>query len=118
MVDSQKQSLRDTCMRVTATAFSRRAMLGACGLAIACMPWLWCAERLGWSQRPIHLLQTYLAIPVAFLAGVVFLWFGRSESEGRGWRPFAWVVVVASGLWVAFLDYVLWFADLSWMNQK
>ena len=73
-------------MRVTATTFSRRAMLGSVGLVFVCMPWLWCAERLGWSQRPIHLLQTFLAIPVAFLAGVVFLWFGRSESEGRGWR--------------------------------
>jgi len=72
-------------------------MLGGVGLVFVCVPWLWCAERLGWSQRPIHLMQTFLAVPVAFIA---------------------WVVVVASGLWLAFLAYVLFGADYSWMNQK
>jgi hypothetical protein len=39
-------------------------------------------------------------------------------TDDRGWRPFAWVVVVASGLWLVFLAYVLFGADFSWMDQK
>lgn len=87
-------------------------------MVFACMPWLWCAERFGWSQRPIHLVQTFLAVPVALVAGALFLWSGRSAEEGRGWRPFAWVVVVASALWVAFLAYVLFGWDSSSLNQN
>ena len=105
-------------MESALTKLCRRLMLGGVGLAFACAPWLWCAERWGWNQRPIHLAQTFVAVPVAFVAGALFLWFGRSSEEGRAWRPFAWVVVVASGLWLAFLAYVLWCADFSWMNQK
>ncbi len=82
------------------------------------MPWLWYAERWGWNQRPIHLIQTFVAVPVAFVAGALFLWFGRAAEEGRGWRSFAWVVVVTSGLWLACLAYVLWCVDFSWMNQN
>jgi hypothetical protein len=52
------------------------------------------------------------------VAGALFLWLGRSAEEGRAWRPFAWVVLVASGLWLALLAYVLLFVDFSWMNQK
>ena len=105
-------------MESALTKLCRRLMLGAVGLVFVCMPWLWCAERLGWSQRPIHLLQTFLAVPVAFIAGALFLWLGRSAPADRGWRPFAWVVVVASGLWVAFLAYVLFGADFRWMDQR
>lgn len=95
----------------------RRVMLGAASLVLACMPLVWLAERSGWSQRPIHLAQTFVAVPLAFLSGALFLGFGRSAEEGRAWRPLAWVIVVASGLWLAFLAYVLWFADFSWMDQ-
>jgi hypothetical protein len=70
------------------------------------------------NERLVHLVQTFVAMPVAFVAGALFLWFGRASEEGRGWRSFAWVVVVTSGLWLAFLAYVLLFADFSWMNQK
>jgi len=119
MVDSQKQNLLDTSMRVIATAaFSRRAMLGASGLVIACMPWLWLAERFGWSQRPIHLVQTFLAVPIAGVESALFLWASRSEAGSRGLRAWAWVVFVTAFLWVAFVAYVLWFADFSWMNQR
>jgi hypothetical protein len=93
-------------------------MLGAVGLGFACVPWLMWVERFGGNERLIHLLQTFVAMPVAFVAGALFLWFGRSSEDGRAWRPFAWVVVVASGLWLAFLAYVLWCADFSWMDQK
>jgi len=105
-------------MESAMTKLCRRLMLGGVGLVFVCVPWLWCAERLGWSQRPIHLMQTFLAVPVAFIAGTLFLWLGRSVTDDRGWRPFAWVVVVASGLWVAFLAYVLFGADFSWMDQR
>ena len=100
------------------TDCSRQIFLASSAIGVACVPWLWCAERWGWNQRPIHLTQTFVAVPVAFVAGALFLWFGRSSEEGRMWRPFAWVVVVASGLWLAFLAYVLWCVDFSWMNQN
>ena len=29
-----------------------------------------------------------------------------------------WLVFILSALTLAFLTYVLWFADFSWMNQK
>ncbi len=104
-------------MGTTKTDLSLNVMLGAVGLGLACVPWLMWVERFGGNQRWIHLLQTFVAMPVAFVAGALFLWFGRSAEDGRAWRPFAWVVVVTSGLWLAFLAYVLWCADFSWMNQ-
>ena len=105
-------------MESAMTKLCRRLMLGAVGLGFACVPWLMWVERFGGNERLVHLVQTFVAMPVAFVAGALFLWFGRASEEGRGWRSFAWVVVVTSGLWLAFLAYVLLFADFSWMNQK
>jgi hypothetical protein len=100
------------------TKVCRRIMLGAVGVGLACVPWLMVVERTGGDQHPVHLLQTFLAVPVAFFTGVVYLWSGRKTTEGAAWRPFAWVIVVASGLWLAFLAYVLFGADFSWMDQQ
>jgi cytochrome bd-type quinol oxidase subunit 2 len=105
-------------MSTRVVALYRKAFLLAVGVVIACMPWLWLAERFGWSQRPIHWVQTFLAVPIAGVASVLFLWASRSEAGSRGLRAWAWVVFVTAFLWVAFVAYVLWFADFSWMNQR
>ena len=105
-------------MESVLTKVCRRIMLGAVGAGLACVPWLMVVERTGGDQRPVHLLQTFFAVPVAFFTGAVYLWSGRQTTEGAAWRPFAWVVVVASGLWLAFLAYVLFGADFSWMDQQ
>jgi len=97
--------------------YYRWVFLAASGLVIACMPWLWLAERFGWSQRPIHWVQTFLAVPIAGVASALFLWASRGEPGSRGLRAWPSVVFVTAFLWVALLAYVLWFVDFSWMNQ-
>jgi hypothetical protein len=98
--------------------YYRWVFLAAMGVVIACIPWLWLAERFGWSQRPIHLTQTFLAVPAVWLASVGFLWFGREEPGSRALRVFAWFAWFAATLWLAFLAYVLFFVDFSWMDQR
>lgn len=105
-------------MSTRVVALYRKAFLSAVGVVIACIPWLWLAERFGWDQRPIHLTQTFLAVPAVWLASVGFLWFGREEPGSRALRAFAWFAWFAATLWLTFLAYVLWFADFSWMNQQ
>jgi hypothetical protein len=105
-------------MSTRVVAFYRKAFLAAVGVVIACIPWLWLAERSGWSQRPIHFIQTFLAVPAVWLASVGFLWFGRVEPGSRGLRVFAWFAWFIATLWLAFLAYVLFFVDFSWMDQR
>jgi hypothetical protein len=76
------------------------------------------AERYAWSQRPIHLIQTFLAVPTVWLASAGFLWFGRAEPGSRALRVFAWFAWSIATLWLAFLAYVLFFVDFSWMDQR
>ncbi len=97
---------------------ARRIFLGAAAVVVACMPLVILAEKLGWNQRPIHLAQSFIAVPVACLASGLYLW-GRRGQPGEGaMRALAWLVFVVTLLWVALLAYVLWFADYSWMDQK
>jgi hypothetical protein len=108
-------------MSTRVVALYRKAFLLAVGVVIACIPWLWLAERYAWSQRPIHWVQTFLAVPAVWVASAGFLWFGRTEPgarPARALRVFAWFVWFIATLWLAFLAYVLWFADFSWMNQR
>ena len=100
------------------TDAARRIFLGAAAVVVACMPLVILAEKLGWNQRPIHLAQSFIAVPVACLASGLYLW-GRRGQPGEGaLRALAWLVFVVTLLWVALLAYVLWFADYSWMDQK
>ena len=105
-------------MSTRVVALYRKAFLLAVGVVIACIPWLWLAERYAWSQRPIHLIQTFLAVPTVWLASAGFLWFGRAEPGSRGLRVFAWFAWFIATLWVGFLAYVLFFVDFSWMDQR
>ncbi len=97
---------------------ARPIFLGAAAVVVACMPLVILAEKFGWNQRPIHLAQSCIAVPIACLASGLYLW-GRRGQPGEGaLRALAWLVFVVTLLWVALLAYVLWFADYSWMDQK
>ncbi len=100
------------------TDAARRIFLGAAAVVVACMPLVILAEKLGWDQRPIHLAQSFIAVPVACLASGLYLWSRRGQSGEGAVRALAWLVFVVTCMWVALLAYVLWFADYSWMNQK
>lgn len=105
-------------MSTRVVALYRKAFLLAVAVVIACIPWLWLAERYAWSQRPIHFIQTFLAVPAVWLASAGFLWFGRAEPGSRSLRVFAWFAWFIATLWLAFLAYVLFGADFSWMDQR
>ena len=75
-------ALQGLWMESAMTKLCRRVMLGALGLSFACVPWLWCAERWGWNQRPIHLTQTFVAVPVASIDTVSIL---RAMAWGLPW---------------------------------
>jgi hypothetical protein len=92
--------------------------LAAAALVVLCMPLVTLAERLGWNQRPIHLVQSFVAVPAACLASGLYLWARRGQSGEGAMRALAWLVFVGASLWLALIAYVLWFADFSWMNQK
>lgn len=97
---------------------SRSCILAAASAVLACIPFLWLAERIGWNQRPIRLMQNFLLVPVACIASAAYLFSGQAETRTRGMRTFACVVCFGSALWLAFLVYVRFFADFSWMDQR
>jgi len=100
------------------TAYSRRIYLAASAVVVACMPLVTLAEKQGWNQRPLHLVQSFIAVPVACVASGLYLWSRRRQPGEGALRALAWLVFVVTLLWVALLAYLIWFADYSWMNQK
>ena len=100
------------------TACSRQTYLVASAVVVGCMPLVTLAEKLGWNQRPLHLLQSFIAVPVACVASGLYLWSRRGQPGDGAMRALAWFVFVGTLLWVALLAYVLGFADFSWMDQK
>ena len=83
------------------------SFIGAAVIVLLCIPWVLAAEACGWSQRPAHLLQSFIAIPVAFLSSGIFLWLPSPEGTPAWERRVAWVVWVLSGAWLAMLAWVL-----------
>ena len=84
----------------------RTVFIGAAVVVVACIPWVLATEAFGWSQRPVHLLQSFIAIPAAFVSSVTFL-FLRAPEEAPKWeRRAAWAVCVLSGAWLAMLLWV------------
>ena len=84
----------------------RAVFIGAASVVLLCMPWVLAAEAFGWSQRPVHLLQSFVAIPVAFVSSVAFLCLRTPEDALRWERRAAWAVCILSGSWVAMLVWV------------
>ena len=91
----------------TARRFLRTSFIGAAVIVLLCMPWVLAAEAYGWNQQPAHLLQSFVAIPIAFLSSGIFLWLRSPEGAPAWERRLAWVVWVLSGAWLAMLTWVL-----------
>lgn len=84
----------------------RTIFIGSAVIVLLCMPWVLAAEAYGWTQRPAHLLQSFVAIPVTFLSSGMFLWL-RSPEDAQAWeRRLAWAVWILSGLWLALVAWV------------
>lgn len=84
----------------------RAVFVVATFVVLLCMPWVWAAETFGWSQRPAHLLQGFVAVPAAFVASGIFLCL-RAPAEAPKWeRRAAWAVFVLAGVWLAVLVWV------------
>jgi hypothetical protein len=84
----------------------RTIFIGAAVVVLLCMPWVLAAEAFGWNQRPAQLLQSFIAIPFAFLSSGIFLWLRSPEGAPVWERRLAWAVWVLSGLWVLMLMWV------------
>ena len=84
----------------------RILFIGAAVVVLLCMPWVLAAEAYGWNQRPAHLLQSFIAIPIAFLSSGIFLWLPSPEGSPPWERRLAWAVWVFSGLWVLMMAWV------------
>ena len=84
----------------------RAVFMGAAVVVVACIPWVLAAEAFGWSQRPVHLLQSFVAVPVAFVSSVAFLCLRTHEDAPKWERRAAWAVCVLSGAWLAMLLWV------------
>jgi hypothetical protein len=89
----------------SARRFLRTSFIGAAAVVLLCMPWVLAAEACGWNQRPAHLLQSFVAIPIAFLSSGIFLWLPSPEGTPAWERRLAWAVWVLSGLWVLMLAW-------------
>ena len=85
----------------------RTVFIGAAVVVVACIPWVLATEAFGWSQRPVHLLQSFIAIPIAFLSSGMFLWLRAPEGSPAWERRVAWTVWALSGAWLAMLAWVL-----------
>ena len=84
----------------------RTIFIAASVIVLLCIPWVLAAEACGWNQQPAHLLQSFVAIPTAFLSSGVFLWLRTPEGAPVWERRLAWAVWVLSGLWVLMLAWV------------
>lgn len=85
--------------------------MGAGIYALACVPAILLAERLGWSQSFFHATQLVATI-LCFPAAAFFLW--RTRGLRFNWaRCLALVACVLSGLWLACVIYVLLSLDFS-----
>ena len=84
----------------------RTIFIAASAIVLLCMPWVLAAEAYGWTQRPAHLVQSFVAIPAAFLSSGIFLWLPSPEGAPAWERRLAWAVWVLSGLWVLMLAWV------------
>jgi hypothetical protein len=84
----------------------RTIFIGAAVIVLVCIPWVLAAEAYGWNQRPAHLLQSFIAIPIAFLSSGMFLWLRVPEGAPAWERRAAWTVCVLSGAWLAMLAWV------------
>jgi hypothetical protein len=85
----------------------RAVFISAAVVVLLCVPWVLAAEAFGWNQRPAHLLQSFVANPVAFLSSGMFLWLRSPEGAPAWERRLAWAVWVLSGLWLAMVAWVL-----------
>lgn len=79
--------------------------------ALACAPAILVVERLGWSQRPLHLTQL-IAVVLCVIAGIVFLRRSRGSPFARQ-RWLATGAVVIGCLWLAFVAWVWVSLDFS-----
>lgn len=84
----------------------RTVFIGAASVVLLCMPWVLAAEEYGWSQRPVHLLQSFVAVPIAFVSSVAFLCLRTHEDAPKWERRAAWAVCVLSGLWLLLMAWV------------
>ena len=85
----------------------RAVFISAAVVVLLCIPWVLTAEAYGWNQRPAHLLQSFIAIPIAFLSSGMFLWLRAPEGSPAWERRAAWTVWVLSGAWLTMLAWVL-----------
>lgn len=84
----------------------RLAFVLAASVVLVCMPWVLVSEFMGWYQRPVHILQSLVAVPVAFLSSGLFLCLRSPENPPAWERRAAWAVFILSGAWVAMLVLV------------
>ena len=85
----------------------RHTFILAASVVLVCMPCVLVSELMGWYQRSLHILQSFVAIPVAFLSSGVFLCLRVPEDAPVWERRTAWAVFILSGAWVAMLVIVL-----------
>lgn len=96
------------------TSIAHSLFMGAGTYALACAPAILIAERLGWSQSFFHITQLVATI-LCFPAAAFFLW--QTRGLRCTWaRGFAWGALGLSGLWLAFILYVLLSLDFSGME--
>ncbi len=84
----------------------RTVFIAASVIVLVCIPWVLVAEAYGWTQRPAHLLQSFVAVPVAFVSSVAFLCLRTHEDAPKWERRAAWAVCVLSGLWLLLMAWV------------
>lgn len=85
----------------------RHTFVLASSVVLVCMPWVLVAEALGWNQRPVHILQSFVTIPVAFLSSGLFLCLRVPENSPVWERRAAWVVLILTGAWIMMLGLAL-----------
>ena len=100
--------------RMDEATVSLRLYLVAGVLALMCIPLILLAERHGASQAPINVIQL-IAVPVCMASSATYLFATRG-------RPFGWqrslgvVALTLTGLWLAFICFVILTFDLSAMD--
>ncbi len=89
---------------------SRFAFLASGIYALLCAPLILLAERLSFSQSPLHASQ-FIAVLICLPASLAYLWGTRGQ---RAWtRRLAVVAAFLATAWLGFIVYVVGTVDFG-----
>jgi protein-S-isoprenylcysteine O-methyltransferase Ste14 len=84
---------------------ARRLLIFSASYVVACIPAILLAEALHWPQWPFHSSQFLMCVVCA--ASATTFWFRTRGNPATPLRRFAFAAMLLSGVWLAFIGFVI-----------